>query len=51
MKKNHHQMAVSENQTVEIIKGSVPWCGHFDFDEPTAVLTPQETENCAFSEI
>ena len=42
--KKIHEMSVSEKQTVEIIK--VLYCGAdiLILDEPTAVLTPQETQ-------
>ena len=43
-KKKIYNMSVSERQTVEIIKVIVRNANILIFDEPTAVLTPQETE-------
>ena len=43
-KKNIHEMSVSEKQTVEIIKVLYRSADILILDEPTAVLTPQETE-------
>ncbi len=42
--KKIHQMSVSEKQTVEIIKVLYRGADILILDEPTAVLTPQETE-------
>ena len=42
--KKVHSMAVSEKQTVEIIKMLYQGARILILDEPTAVLTPQETE-------
>lgn len=42
--KKIYQMSVSEKQTVEIIKVLYRGAGILILDEPTAVLTPQETE-------
>lgn len=43
-KKKIYQMSVSEKQTVEIIKVLYRGADILILDEPTAVLTPQETE-------
>ncbi len=43
-KKKIHEMSVSEKQTVEIIKVLYRGADILILDEPTAVLTPQETE-------
>ncbi|MBE6652825.1 MAG: ABC transporter ATP-binding protein [Ruminococcaceae bacterium] len=43
-KKNIHEMSVSEKQTVEIVKVLYRSADILILDEPTAVLTPQETE-------
>lgn len=43
-KKKIHAMSVSEKQTVEIIKVLYRGADILILDEPTAVLTPQETE-------
>lgn len=43
-KKKNYQMSVSEKQTVEIIKVLYRGADILILDEPTAVLTPQETE-------
>ena len=43
-KKRIHEMSVSEKQTVEIIKVLYRGADILILDEPTAVLTPQETE-------
>ena len=43
-KKKIHEMSVSEKQTVEIIKVLYRNADILILDEPTAVLTPQETE-------
>ena len=43
-KKKVHEMSVSEKQTVEIIKVLYRGADILILDEPTAVLTPQETE-------
>ena len=43
-KKNIHEMSVSEKQTVEIVKVLYRNADILILDEPTAVLTPQETE-------
>ncbi len=43
-KKKIHEMSVSEKQTVEIIKVLYRGANILILDEPTAVLTPQETE-------
>ena len=43
-KKKIYQMSVSEKQTVEIIKVLYRGANILILDEPTAVLTPQETE-------
>ena len=43
-KKKIHEMAVSEKQTVEIIKVLYRGADILILDEPTAVLAPQETE-------
>lgn len=42
-KKKIHEMSVSEKQTVEIIKALYKNADILILDEPTAVLTPQET--------
>lgn len=42
--KKIHQMSVSEKQTVEIVKVLYRGADILILDEPTAVLTPQETE-------
>ena len=42
--KKIHQMSVSEKQTVEIVKVLYRGAEILILDEPTAVLTPQETE-------
>ena len=42
--KKVYDMSVSEKQTVEIIKGLYRGADILILDEPTAVLTPQETE-------
>ena len=44
LKKKIYSMAVSEKQTVEIIKVLYRGADILILDEPTAVLTPQETE-------
>ncbi len=44
VKKKVHEMSVSEKQTVEIIKVLYRGADILILDEPTAVLTPQETE-------
>lgn len=44
LKKKIHNMSVSEKQTVEIIKVLYREVDILILDEPTAVLTPQETE-------
>ena len=43
-KKKIHEMSVSEKQTVEIVKVLYRNADILILDEPTAVLTPQETE-------
>lgn len=43
-KKKIHEMSVSEKQTVEIIKALYKEADILILDEPTAVLTPQETQ-------
>ncbi len=43
-KKKIHEMSVSEKQTVEIIKVLYRGADILILDEPTAVLTPQETD-------
>ncbi|MBQ3921057.1 MAG: ABC transporter ATP-binding protein [Firmicutes bacterium] len=43
--KKIYEMSVSEKQTVEIIKALYRGADILILDEPTAVLTPQETEN------
>ena len=43
-KKKIHEMSVSEKQTVEILKVLYRGADILILDEPTAVLTPQETE-------
>lgn len=43
--KKIHEMSVSEKQTVEIIKVLYRGADILILDEPTAVLTPQETQN------
>lgn len=43
-KKKIHEMSVSEKQTVEIIKVLYRGANILILDEPTAVLTPQETD-------
>ncbi len=43
-KKKIHEMSVSEKQTVEIIKVLYRGADILILDEPTAVLTPQETQ-------
>lgn len=43
--KKIHEMSVSEKQTVEIIKVLYRGADLLILDEPTAVLTPQETSN------
>ncbi len=43
-KKKVHEMSVSEKQTVEIIKALYRKADLLILDEPTAVLTPQETQ-------
>lgn len=43
-KKKVHEMSVSEKQTVEILKVLYRGANILILDEPTAVLTPQETE-------
>ncbi len=43
-KKKIHEMSVSEKQTVEIIKVLYRGADVLILDEPTAVLTPQETQ-------
>lgn len=43
-RKKIHEMSVSEKQTVEIIKVLYRGADILILDEPTAVLTPQETE-------
>lgn len=43
-KKKVHEMSVSEKQTVEILKVLYRGADILILDEPTAVLTPQETE-------
>ena len=43
-KKKIYEMSVSEKQTVEIIKVLYRGADNLILDEPTAVLTPQETE-------
>ena len=43
--KKIHEMSVSEKQTVEIIKVLYRGADILILDEPTAVLTPQETDN------
>ncbi len=43
-KKKIHEMSVSEKQTVEIIKALYRGADILILDEPTAVLTPQESE-------
>ena len=43
-RKKIHEMSVSEKQTVEIIKVLYRGANILILDEPTAVLTPQETE-------
>ena len=42
--KKVHEMSVSEKQTVEILKVLYKGAGILILDEPTAVLTPQETD-------
>jgi general nucleoside transport system ATP-binding protein len=44
LKKKTYDMSVSEKQTVEIIKALYRGSNILILDEPTAVLTPQETE-------
>lgn len=44
LKKKVYNMSVSEKQTIEIIKVIVRDADILIFDEPTAVLTPQETD-------
>ena len=44
-KKKIYDMSVSEKQTVEIVKVLYRGADILILDEPTAVLTPQETEN------
>jgi general nucleoside transport system ATP-binding protein len=44
LKKKIYQMSVSEKQTVEILKLLYRGVSTLILDEPTAVLTPQETE-------
>ena len=43
-KKKIHEMSVSEKQTVEIVKVLYRGADILILDEPTAVLTPQETQ-------
>lgn len=45
VKKKIYDMSVSEKQTVEIIKTLYRGADILILDEPTAVLTPQETKN------
>lgn len=45
LNKKVYNMSVSEKQTVEIIKVLVRGADILILDEPTAVLTPQETDN------
>ena len=39
-----YTMSVSQKQTVEIVKNALLRSKYFNFDEPTAVLTPQEVD-------
>ncbi|MBQ7276343.1 MAG: ABC transporter ATP-binding protein [Bacilli bacterium] len=44
LKKKIHNMSISEKQTIEIVKVLVRNVNILILDEPTAVLTPQETD-------
>ena len=48
LEKKIYEMSVSEKQTVEIIKALYRGAQILILDEPTAVLTPQETEKLFF---
>ena len=48
LKKKVYEMSVSEKQTIEIIKVLYRGADILILDEPTAVLTPQETEKLFF---
>ena len=45
-KKKIYEMSVSEKQTVEIVKVLYRGADILILDEPTTVLTPQETQSC-----